>query len=256
MSSIFETNKIFLFDGYNTIYTIQDTNIEMTYCINNLKLEGTVTKNNNFKILEDGSIEAHNGKFSGVVSGSSFTGSTDDSVSLFIGHEGDGDTALSHNALILTNPDEETLLSVTPAFWNSTTKSIYMKTDADNVIFFKDGGVNLISNKMTADEFIQNSLETKKKNFEKLLEGLSIIKDTEIYKYNYKTEDDKTKQHIGLVIGENYNTPKEVISQNGDGIDTYAMVSIAWKAIQELHQIIKEQQKEIKDLKEMINNDL
>jgi hypothetical protein len=60
-----------LFDGFNTIYTMQDTNIEMTYCINNLKLEGTVTKNNNFKVLEDGSIEAHNGYFSGTITAKS-----------------------------------------------------------------------------------------------------------------------------------------------------------------------------------------
>lgn len=56
-----------LFDGFNTVYTMQDATIEMTYCINNLKLEGTVTKNNNFKVKEDGSIEAHNGNFSGKI---------------------------------------------------------------------------------------------------------------------------------------------------------------------------------------------
>ena len=56
-----------LFDGYDVVYTMQDTYIEMEYCINNLKLEGTVTKNNNFKVLEDGSIEAHNGLFSGKI---------------------------------------------------------------------------------------------------------------------------------------------------------------------------------------------
>lgn len=60
-----------LFDGFNTVYTMQDTKVEMTYCINNLKLEGTVTKNNNFKVLEDGSIEAHNGYFSGKINADS-----------------------------------------------------------------------------------------------------------------------------------------------------------------------------------------
>lgn len=62
-----ETDKIKLYSGFATVYTIQDTQIEMTYCINNLKLEGTTTKNNNFKVKEDGSIEAHNGYFSGVI---------------------------------------------------------------------------------------------------------------------------------------------------------------------------------------------
>ena len=54
-------------NGYNNIYTFQDTNIEIEYSINNLALEGTTTKNNNFKVLEDGSIEAHNGYFSGTI---------------------------------------------------------------------------------------------------------------------------------------------------------------------------------------------
>lgn len=60
-------NKIGLFDGFNMIYCIQDVDLEIEYCINNLKLEGTVTKNNNFKVLDDGSIEAHNGFFSGIL---------------------------------------------------------------------------------------------------------------------------------------------------------------------------------------------
>lgn len=62
-----------LFDGYDTLYTLQDTNIEMTYCINVLDVEsleflqGKSTTTNKFRILEDGSIEAHNGYFSGNV---------------------------------------------------------------------------------------------------------------------------------------------------------------------------------------------
>lgn len=66
-----DIEKLHLFDGYDVIYTIQDTNLEVEYCINNLKLEGVVTKNNNFKVLEDGSIEAHNGTFSGIITSSS-----------------------------------------------------------------------------------------------------------------------------------------------------------------------------------------
>lgn len=61
------TGNVNLFNGYNTIYTLQDTDIEIEYCINNLVLEGTTTKNNNFKVLEDGSIEAHNAYLSGKI---------------------------------------------------------------------------------------------------------------------------------------------------------------------------------------------
>lgn len=62
-----DKGNVNLFDGYNLVYPMQSSMIEMTYTINNLKLEGTKTKNNNFEILEDGSIVAHNGSFSGTI---------------------------------------------------------------------------------------------------------------------------------------------------------------------------------------------
>ena len=60
-------SKLILNSGFNTIYCIQDVDLDIEYCLNNLSLEGTTTKNNNFKILSDGSIEAHNGYFSGTI---------------------------------------------------------------------------------------------------------------------------------------------------------------------------------------------
>lgn len=63
-------NKLILNSGFNTLYCIQDVNLNVEYCINNLALEGTATKHNNFKVLEDGSIEAHNGYFSGELNAS------------------------------------------------------------------------------------------------------------------------------------------------------------------------------------------
>ena len=47
---------------------------------------------------------------------------------------------------------------------------------------------------------------------------------------------------IGFIIGENYKTPNEVISKEGQAIGIYSMAGILWKAIQE-------QQQEIEDLK-------
>ena len=40
--------------------------------------------------------------------------------------------------------------------------------------------------------------------------------------------------HYGLVIGDGYNTPEEVISTDGAHINLYSMIALAWKAIQEL----------------------
>lgn len=102
-----------LFDGFNTVYTMQDTNIEMTYCINNLKLEGTVTKNNNFKVLEDGSIEAHNGYFSGTINATdgNFTG-TINSKSGTIGGWTINDAGLTNGTVFIRNDGASTIYTV------------------------------------------------------------------------------------------------------------------------------------------------
>ena len=52
-----------------------ETGTEILIKADNIKLEGLITANGNFKILEDGSIETTNAKFSGRVEGSFITGS-------------------------------------------------------------------------------------------------------------------------------------------------------------------------------------
>lgn len=94
-------------------------------------------------------------------------------------------------------------------------------------------------------QLTQTSLESQKKNFEKLQSGLDIINDIDIYKYNLKSEEDNTKKHIGFVIGDEYNYSKEVTSSNNEGVDIYSFVAICCKAIQE-------QQGEIEKLKQRI----
>ena len=84
-----------------------------------------------------------------------------------------------------------------------------------------------------------------KKNFEKLNNALDIVNSTDIYKYNYKFEKEKYKKHIGVVIGDKYNYSKEITNDKNDGVDTYSMISVLWQAV-------KEQQKEIEELKERI----
>lgn len=99
-------------------------------------------------------------------------------------------------------------------------------------------------------QVIQTSLEKIKKNIkESNINALELIKRAKIYEYNLKTEKDEDKKHMGFVIGDKYETPKEVIAQSGEGIDTYTMSSIMWKAIQEQQKMIEDLQKEIKLLK-------
>ena len=67
--------------------------------------------------------------------------------------------------------------------------------------------------------------------------ALSIIRNATIYDYKLKSEleSGRLKTRIGLVIGQGYNTPNEII--DGDGVEQYAMNSLGWKAIQELDVI-------------------
>lgn len=100
---------------------------------------------------------------------------------------------------------------------------------------------------------VQRSKEEYKKNIKKYDKALDLIKNIDIYKYNFKNEADDDKKHIGFVIGENYKYPKEA-TINDEGVDVYAFTSICCKAIQEQQEQIEKMQKEINSLKEMIIN--
>lgn len=127
----------------------------------------------------------------------------------------------------------------------STKSAINMYALANNkaeITLFGDGGgyTDITNNGITTPKVTQTSKESVKKNIEKYDEkALKIVENSDIYKYNYKYEDDTDKKHIGFVIGDkggNYKTPYEVISQDEEGIDSYTMTSILWKAVQELEE--------------------
>lgn len=100
----------------------------------------------------------------------------------------------------------------------------------------------------------QTSKESKKKNITEYNgKALDIVKESEIYTYNFKSEKDEDKKHYGFVIGDEggeYKTPEQVISNDREGIDTYSMTSILWKAFQEY---IQEKDEQIKQLQNEIN---
>lgn len=103
--------------------------------------------------------------------------------------------------------------------------------------------------------FIDNSREETKKNIEKFNKNaVEIIKNTDIYEFNYKTEKEKAKKHLGFVIGENYNYTKEITAEDDEnkeiGADLYSMISVAYKAIQEQQETIESLKSEIEKLKE------
>ncbi len=120
------------------------------------------------------------------------------------------------------------------------------QTEESNYTLIQNGKVNTFS-------ISQRSLEKNKKNFERLKESaIKIIKNIDIYKYNFKFEEDTTKKHIGFVIGDNYNYSKEITSNENDGVDLYSFVSVCCKAIQEQQEQIEQQNNLIQSLVERI----
>lgn len=112
------------------------------------------------------------------------------------------------------------------------------------------GNTNIITldatnGNITCVSLTQTSLAESKKNFEKLTNAKEILRDTDIYKYNFKGEEDTDKKHIGFVIGDDFNYSKDITPAENNGADIYAMTSVLW-------QVVKEQQEEIDELKKLI----
>ncbi|WP_053031989.1 phage tail protein [Staphylococcus haemolyticus] len=89
-----------------------------------------------------------------------------------------------------------------------------------------------------ASDFKNASLEEYKENIEKWdFDALNqIANETDLYSFNYKSDENKETKH-GLIIGEGYKTPKELIS--GDSVNLYAMITWAFRAIQQLNKKIE-----------------
>ena len=102
---------------------------------------------------------------------------------------------------------------------------------------------------ITTPKLTQTSLESQKKNFEKMQDNaLNIIDNIDIYKYNLKSEEDTDKKHIGFVIGDKYKYSKEVTANDNTGVDIYSFVSLCCKAIQEQQTQIEMLRNEIKEM--------
>ena len=71
--AVHSMGRISLYSDYSTVYSDKDVDLELEYSSSVLDvdtlefLQGKATTTNRFKILEDGSIEAHNGYFSGTI---------------------------------------------------------------------------------------------------------------------------------------------------------------------------------------------
>ena len=61
---------------------------------------------------------------------------------------------------------------------------------------------------------------------------LDKIKSSKIYEYRLNNEDKNHKRKTGFIVER--ETPEEIFSDDGDGINLYSMASMNWKATQEI----------------------
>lgn len=95
----------------------------------------------------------------------------------------------------------------------------------------------------------------KKKNIKKYEKsGLDEVLNTDIYYFNYKEDENNAKSRVGTIIGEGYNCSKDIISQTGESISDYSMISVAYKAIQEQQEQIEKLQAKDKQKDELIQS--
>lgn len=212
----------------------------------NLTSDNTVIKSTNFNVDKNGNMSCNNASFKG----GEIKLEADGSNRFVIGDEKDryGEfTRMNGREIEIWNK------AICQILFDTLNEQMYIASNSSGT----RTGTYIYPTGITTPKVTQASKESKKKNITKYNEkALDIVKDSEIYTYNFKGEQDQDKKHIGFVIGDEggeYKTPEQVISNDREGIESYSMTSILWKAFQEYieekDEQIKQLQNEIKELK-------
>lgn len=222
----------------------------------NLTSDNINIESNNFSVDSEGNMSCKNGTFTGDIVGSTFTGGQ---IHLSRNYsETNSELGMFYIDSVLT---DGSLYAQT--FLTGDILKMLSKTGSGqiNATVWEDSAFLSVTGEVNCVTLTQTSLASVKKNFEKLENALKIIKDVDIYKYNFKFEVDEDKKHIGFVIGDGFNYSKEITSKNNDGADIYSMASVCIKAIQEQQEEIEKQAEtiehlfnKIKELEELIKN--
>lgn len=120
-------------------------------------------------------------------------------------------------------------------------------------------GIDCPEGYVSGKAFIDNSREEKKKNIQRYTKkAIDVVKNTDIYEFNYKTDKDTDKKSFGFVIGSNYKYSKDLtsIDEKGKeiGANLYSMTSVAYKAIQEQQDEIEKLQAKDKEKDNIIQS--
>jgi len=126
-------------------------------------------------------------------------------------------------------------------------------TNQDHAIVLSiDGGPRMLcgqtntstqiyENYMYCQDYRNSSSIEVKKDIEKFNnKALPEILNTDVYYYNYKTDKENSNKKIGVIISDNYNCTDKIISEDKKSVNLYSMISLSYKAIQELQEEIEE----------------
>lgn len=217
------------------ISSINQSAEAVTINANKININGTISANGNFKVDTSGNMTCSNATFTGGK----------------IELEVDGQDSSKFR---IASTDEEKEYFVTSEYmWlGAFQKSCSINTSLTNpVLQLTDRSYNstrVASNQITTPKLTQTSLESIKKNISKFTKSATnIINNSDIYEYNLKSDKNTDKKMIGFVIGDNYKTPSEVISKEGQAVELYSTIGILWKAVQELSARVEQLEKEARD---------
>ena len=204
-----------------------------------ISLEGTVTANNNFIINNDGSMTANGCSINGKITSSQTINAYG---GIYTGKDirGYDPTGITGGLTLVTGTGNLALRTENNShsvYLQSATGEVKVTAPSDPNTFNNLRAYDLIANnKVYASGVALTSNIDKKKNIEDYTESaLNEICTTPIRKYHLKDDLDNELKRIGVIVQE---APLNAIDLSGEGVDLYQMITMSWKAIQELKEEI------------------
>ena len=246
--------------GANITLRINEDISEATINADKININGVISANGNFEVDTSGNMSCNNGTFNGGKV--NLIGGTQENSSLnvykdsekknterfYATHDGFGCYDNSNRHVIAQANSDATLLNISDD-QNTYIANTVMGNGFDTAMTLwhtDSNSTQVSSSQITTPKLTQTSLERIKKNISKFTKSATdIINNSDIYEYNLKSDADTDKKLIGFVIGDNYKTPDEVISKEGQGIELYSAIGILWKAVQELSARVEHLEKEV-----------
>ena len=145
--------------------------------------------------------------------------------------------------------------------YNNRDKEMSFYTNLkERIIIDGSGGVGInlsnpsealeVNGNIKADSFIESSLQKLKENISPYKErALEKINNLNIVNFDKK---DGAKNKIGI-IADDKTTDKDFLNEKKDSVDLYKTLFIQAKAIKELNTKVEKQDKEIEELKKLVN---